>query len=80
MKKTIKQFFLFQIFDKKWVTIKDGKIVYEGTSDNCAIYIINHQPQSLYYAERWSGWDTKEKNNCPFYYPKKIHRGYKWYT
>lgn len=36
--------------------VKDAKVMFSGTNDECFVYIQNHQGQSVDYALKYGGW------------------------
>ena len=54
--------------------LKDGKQVFEGSNFECFKYILDHQPQSVHWAERYGGWNMRIKEEKHF---KMIHLVYK---
>jgi len=41
--------------------LKDGEVRYAGTPDECWVYILKHQPQSVYWACKYGGWEMRPK-------------------
>lgn len=40
---------------------KNNNLVFTGTNFECFKYILDHQPQSVSWAERYGGWSMKQK-------------------
>lgn len=38
---------------------KDRKLVFAGSYFECFKFIMDHQPQSVYWAEKYGGWSIK---------------------
>ena len=43
--------------------IKDGKTLFEGTDNECWVYILNHQGQSVSWELRYEGYSIVEKES-----------------
>jgi len=46
-----------------WQVAKDNQVVFKGSSTDCYQYLLNHQPQSTRWAEKYAGWKMEESNN-----------------
>lgn len=48
-------------YESVFEVLKQGEIVHTGNSFSCYKYVLNHQPQSVYWAEKYGGWRIRKK-------------------
>lgn len=45
--------------------LRYGQVLYQGYShDDCYVWILNHQPQSVHWAMKWEGYEIKDAFDC----------------
>ena len=60
--------------NETWEILKDGNLVCEGDEWECYAFLLDHQPQSTHWAQKYDGWTFRKKEESVYAGTSKLSK------